>query len=103
MSNVPYQNVVGSMMYDMVCTKPDIAYGVSLVSRFMSDPNKTHWEAVKWLARYLKGSVSTCLMFKQSDLFNVVGYCDSDFAADLEKRRSITGYCFTFSGNVVSW
>ena len=47
MMSVPYSSVVGSLMYAMVCTRPNIAFAVSLVSRFMSNPRKTHWEAVK--------------------------------------------------------
>ena len=105
MSSIPYQNVVGSMMYAMVCTRPDIAYGVSLVSRYMSNPNKSHWLAVKWLARYLKGTQDTCLMYKSlnTEKISICGFCDSDYAADLDKRRSISGYCFTFGGNLISW
>ena len=93
MSHIPYQNIVGSMMYAMVCTRPDIAYGVSFFSRFMSNPNKSHWMAVKWLARYLKGSRNVCLMYKNSnnDDVSICGFCDSDYAADLDKRRSISG------------
>ena len=49
MSRVPYSSVVGSLMYAMVCTRPDLAHAVSVVSRFMSNPGKNHWEAVKWI------------------------------------------------------
>ncbi|KAK1417487.1 hypothetical protein QVD17_26616 [Tagetes erecta] len=54
MAKVPYASAVGSLMYAMVCTRPDIAHAVGVVSRFMSDPGREHWEAVKWLLRYLK-------------------------------------------------
>ncbi|RVX04667.1 Retrovirus-related Pol polyprotein from transposon TNT 1-94 [Vitis vinifera] len=56
-------SAIGSLMYAMVCTRPDIAYTVGVVSRFMSRPGKQHWEAVKWILRYLKGSLDTCLCF----------------------------------------
>ena len=52
-SRVPYANAVGSLMYAMVCTRPDLAYAVT-VSRFMSNLEKQHWEAVKWVLRYLR-------------------------------------------------
>ena len=55
MSKVPYASNIGSLMYAMVCTRPDIAHAVGVVSRFMSRPGKQHWEAVKWILRYLKG------------------------------------------------
>ncbi|CAN0888961.1 Retrovirus-related Pol polyprotein from transposon TNT 1-94, partial [Linum grandiflorum] len=54
MSSIPYSSAVGSLMYAMVCTRPDIAHAVGLVSRFLSNPGKTHWEAVKWIFRYLR-------------------------------------------------
>jgi ATP-binding cassette subfamily B (MDR/TAP) protein 1 len=53
MQNVPDASVVGSLMYAMVCTRPDIAQAVSTVSRFMSNPRRPHWEAMKWILRYL--------------------------------------------------
>ncbi|XP_061368718.1 secreted RxLR effector protein 161-like [Gastrolobium bilobum] len=104
MSFVPYSNVVGCLMYAMIGTRPDIAYGVSMISRFMSKPCKEHWSAVKWLLRYFNGSINCCLNFSAFDSndFNIVGYCDSDYATDLDKRRSLTGFVFTVGGNVVS-
>ncbi|XP_073152743.1 secreted RxLR effector protein 161-like [Henckelia pumila] len=105
MKSVPYSNAVGSIMYSMVSTRPDIAYGLGLISRFMSNPSEEHWRAVKWLLRYLKETTRLNLIYsgiKQSTC-GVIGYCDSDYAADLDKRRSLTGYIFTVGGNVVSW
>lgn len=56
MLKIPYSNAVGSLMYSMTCTRPDLAFAMSVISRYMSDPGKSHWEAVKWVIRYLKGS-----------------------------------------------
>jgi hypothetical protein len=53
MSRVPYSNAVGSLMYDMVCSCPDLSYAMSLVSRYMANPGKEHWKAVQWIFRYL--------------------------------------------------
>lgn len=58
MQEIPYANAVGSLMYLMVCKRPHMIYGLSIVSRFMSKPGVTHWQAVKWLMRYIKGSVN---------------------------------------------
>uniref|UniRef100_A0A3Q7H809 Reverse transcriptase Ty1/copia-type domain-containing protein n=1 Tax=Solanum lycopersicum TaxID=4081 RepID=A0A3Q7H809_SOLLC len=55
MALVPYASAVGSLMYAMVCTRPDIAHAVGVVSRYMANLGKEHWEAVKWLLRYLRG------------------------------------------------
>ena len=63
MSKVPYQSAVGNLMYAMVCTRPDIAHAVGVVSRYMSNPGKQHWLAVKWILRYLRGTTSQALCF----------------------------------------
>ena len=105
MKKVPYCNAVGSLMYAMIATRPDIAYGVGLVSRFMSLPSKEHWQAVKWLLRYLKGSGKLGLFYSKprNNQIELKGYCDADFAADLDRRRSLSGYVFTIGENVISW
>ncbi|XP_073039066.1 secreted RxLR effector protein 161-like [Primulina eburnea] len=105
MKDVPYSNAVGSIMFSMVSTRPDIAYGLGLISRFMSKPSREHWQAVKWLLRYLKETKKLKLVYSRSQqsTCEVIGYCDSDYAADLDKRRSLSGYVFTVGGNVVSW
>ncbi|KAH9793888.1 hypothetical protein KPL71_004697 [Citrus sinensis] len=103
MARVPYASAVGSLMYAMVCTRPDISQAVSMVSRYMHDPGKSHWLAVKWILRYLYGTVDVGLLFKKDCGQQCVGYCDSDFAGDLDKRRSTTGYIFTLGGGPVSW
>ena len=60
MMKIPYASAVGSLMYAMVCTRPDIGYAVGVVSRFMSNPGKEHWNAVKWILWYLKGTSNMC-------------------------------------------
>jgi hypothetical protein len=102
MSRVPYSSTVGSLMYAMVCTRPDIAHAVGVVSRYMNNPGKEHWEAVKWILRYLKGIATHALCFGGSDIV-LQGYVDSDMAGDKDSRRSTTGYVFTVGGITVSW
>ncbi|RVW74857.1 Retrovirus-related Pol polyprotein from transposon TNT 1-94 [Vitis vinifera] len=102
MSKVPYASAIGSLMYAMVCTRPDIAHAVGVVSRFMSRPGKQHWEAVKWILRYLKGSLDTCLCFTGVSL-KLQGYVDADFAGDIDSRKSTTGFVFTLGGTAISW
>ncbi|KAM1696422.1 hypothetical protein ACFXTN_027951 [Malus domestica] len=105
MAQIPYANVVGSLMYAMVCTRPDISQAVSIVSRYMHNPGKGHWQAVKWILRYILGTVDVGLLFQQDKVTGqyVVGYVDSDYAGDLDKRRSTTGFVFTIAGGPVSW
>ena len=89
MSGIPYAEAVGSLMYAMVCTRPDIAYSVCMVSRFMANPGKEHWKAVKWIFRYLVGTVDKALVFGGADFrrnsSNVIeGFVDSDYAGCLD-------------------
>lgn len=100
---VPYSSAIGSVMYAMVGTRTDVAQAIGVLSRFMSKPGKIHWTAVKWLLRYLKGSTDLNLVFTREKDFRVQGFSDSDYAADLDRRRSTTGYVFTVGGNTVSW
>uniref|UniRef100_A0A2N9IT47 Integrase catalytic domain-containing protein n=1 Tax=Fagus sylvatica TaxID=28930 RepID=A0A2N9IT47_FAGSY len=97
MSKVPYASAIGSLMYAMVCTRPDIAHAVGVVSRYMSNPGKQHWEAVKWILRYLKGTLGTSLCFTGADM-KLTGYVDSDLAGDVDTRKSTTGYVYTLGG-----
>ncbi|PWA56329.1 Gag-Pol polyprotein [Artemisia annua] len=101
-SRVPYASAVGSLMFAMICTRPDIANAVGVVSRYMAEPGREHWEAVKRILRYIKGTSYDALCFGESDL-TVKGYVDSDYAGDLDGSKSTTGYVFTLSGGTVSW
>ncbi|KAE8657094.1 hypothetical protein F3Y22_tig00116997pilonHSYRG00993 [Hibiscus syriacus] len=104
MAKVSYSNVVGCLMYAMVCTRPDLGYVVSQVCKYMSKHGKQHWEAVKWIFRYLKGTVGHRIVFgSQRDNPLVVGYVDSDYAGDLDNRRSTIGYVFTLGGRPICW
>ena len=91
MDKIPYALAISSLMYAMVCSRPDIAHAVGVVNRYMSNPGKQHWEAVKWIMRYLKGSSETCLSFTASGL-TLEGFVDVDLAGDVVSRKSTTGY-----------
>ena len=102
MSRVPYASAVGSLMYAMVCTRPDIAHAVGTVSRFLSNPGREHWNAVKWILRYLHGTVDMKLCFG-GDKPTLMGYSDSDMAGDIDSRKSTSGYLIKFAGGAVAW
>jgi hypothetical protein len=104
MSKVPYASAVGCLMYAMVCTRPDLAYAVNVVSKYMANPGKQHWNAIKWIFRYLKGTTDYGITFvrQKSDL-SVVGYVNADYAGDLDDRRLTTGYVFTLAGGPICW
>ena len=89
-------------MYAMVCTRPDISHAVGVFSRYMENPGKEHWSAVKWVLRYLRGTSDYCITYNRISEF-VFGYVVSDFEGDLDKRRSTSGYVFTLVGRAISW
>ncbi|GJZ27269.1 retrotransposon protein, putative, ty1-copia subclass, partial [Tanacetum coccineum] len=88
MSKVPYANAVRSLMYLMVYTRPDIAYAVSVVSRYLANPGKNHWEAVKWILKYLRGTANVGLVYgtDRGNHVNIIGFVDSDYAKDPNKE-----------------
>ena len=88
-------------MYDMVCTRPDIAHEMGVVRRYMNNLGKEHWKEVHWIFRYLRGTTSHALCFGGSDIV-LRGYVDADKAGDKENRRSTIGYVFTVGGIAVS-
>ncbi|XP_042038258.1 secreted RxLR effector protein 161-like [Salvia splendens] len=106
MDKIPYANIVGSIMYTMVCTRPDISQGISVVSRYMADPGLEHWHALKWILRYLNGTQDYGILFdgsKEIEEQPLMGYCDSDFATNIDTRKSQSGYVFCLYGAAVSW
>ena len=92
----------GVKHYLLHCTRPDIAQAVGAGSRHMATPGIEHWNAVKRILRYIRGTSDAALCYGGSE-FTVRGYVDSDFAGDLDKRKSTTGYVFTIAGGAVSW
>ena len=100
-SKVPYASAISSLMYAMLCTRPDIAHVVGIVSRFMSRPGKQHWEAVKWILRYLRDSSDTCLYFTSASL-KLLGYVNTDFGGDIDSGKSTIGFVFTLGGTAIS-
>jgi hypothetical protein len=107
MSHVPYVSAVGSLMYEMVCTRLDIAYVVGVLSRYMSKPGKEHWTTVKRIFKYLHSTASYGLCYKGRLILNRVvdihGFVDVDWAGDVDCRRSTSGYVFNLFEGAISW
>lgn len=106
MERIPYANIVGPIMYAMVCTRSDITHVVSLVSKFMLNPGKTHWQALKRILRYIKGSLSRVLVYGGAKdikgTTTIEGFIDPDYASCLDTRKPLTSYVFTTYGIVIS-
>jgi hypothetical protein len=79
---VPYQSLIGSLLYTSVSTRPDITMAVSHISRYMSDPSQSHLEQAKRVLRYLKGAADSVLMYGGAPSSTMVGWSDSDYAID---------------------
>jgi hypothetical protein len=120
MESIPYREAVGSLLWLANGTRPDIAYAVGQCARFLSNPGKAHWDAVKHIMRYLKGTISIGITydgkkeiitygFTKGDLPIVNGklnpqiFADADYANDPDSRRSITGYTYLLAGAPISW
>ena len=102
MKDVPYASAVGSLMYAMLCTRPDICFAVGMVSRYQSNPGPNHWAAVKHILKYLRRTRDYMLVYSGQDLVPI-GYTDSDFQSDQDSRKSTSGSVFTLGGGAVVW
>jgi hypothetical protein len=105
MQSVPYRAVIGSIMYLMVCTRPDLAASIGSLSQYLSNPGPQHWVAAKRVLRYLAGTINMELRLGGSTGggLTLLGYADSDWAGDLDRRRSTSGYTFSLGKGAVSW
>ena len=103
MKKKPYRNLVGSLLYSAIWTRPDIAYAVSACSRYLENPGWNHWAAAKRILRYMKGTKPIGIQFNKNKSLDLYGYCDADWAGELDSRRSTTGYVFILAGGAISW
>lgn len=97
-----YKQIVGCLMY-LAATRPDLMYVLSLISRFMSCPTELHMQAVKRVLRYLNGTINLGILYKRNGNEKLEAYTDSDYAGDMDDRRSTSGYVFMLSTGAVSW
>jgi hypothetical protein len=102
-----YQEAVGSLMFIMVCTRPDIAFAVGQVAQFCQNLKKAHWNAVKRIMAYLRGTYNYGIIFRgdrgTSESNRLTIYSDADYASNVDTSRSISGYLLVLNGGPVSW
>jgi hypothetical protein len=98
----PYREVVGSLLYLASCTRPDIAFVVGVLSRFVSKPTHEHWAVAKRVLRYLRGTSNLGIKYGP-ECAPVLGYTDSDLAGDPDRRRSTSGSVFLLNGGAILW
>ena len=104
MDKISYASVIGSIMYAMLYTRPDVSYALSMTSRFQSDPVECHWIAVKNILKYLRRTKDIFLIYGgQEGELVISGYTDAGFQSDLDEFRSQFGFVFCLNGGAVSW
>ncbi|GJX14570.1 putative RNA-directed DNA polymerase [Tanacetum coccineum] len=105
MKNVPYASAVGSIMYAVRCTRPDVAFAQNMTSRFQQNPGEPHWTAVKNILKYLRNTKDMFLVYggNPSTELRVECYCDAGFETDRDDTKSQTGYVFVLNGGAVDW
>ena len=102
LSQQEYAQAIGSLMYVMNCTRPDIAYVVSKLSRYTSNPSSDHWKTIGRVLRYLKYTQNYGLHYSKYPAV-LEEYCDANWISDTKDSKSTSGYLFTLGGGAVSW
>ncbi|KAI3514490.1 hypothetical protein L1887_12931 [Cichorium endivia] len=97
-----YRSLVGALQY-LTITRPDLSYAVNQASQFLHAPTESHFQSVKRILRYVKGTIAFGLTFRRPHTNTIVGYSDADWARCIETRRSTYGYSIFLGGNLVSW
>ncbi|KMQ91779.1 integrase core domain protein [Lasius niger] len=101
---VPFREAVGSLLFLAIVTRPDIAFAVNSVSRFLNNYNDNHWQAVKRILRYVIDTISLGIVYRKiENKIHLVGYSDADYASDVTTRRSTTGYIFILADGPITW
>ena len=110
MRSTPYLSAVGGIMYAMTSTRPDLAYAIAILSQFGNNPGTTHWSAVKRVLQYMNCTSDMGITYRArpsnlptNSKADLHGFCDADWAANPDNRRSITGYTFLLAGGAISW
>lgn len=103
MERIPYRAAIGCLLYLYERTRPDISHMVTSLSRFNTNYRPTHWRAAKCIFRYLNGTINLKFRYSRTTDNNLIGYTDADWAYDIDKRRSCTGYVFQLSNGAVTW
>lgn len=103
MANIPYREVLGSLMWLQVATRPDLSFAVNMLSRFANNPGRVHWEAMKHTLAYVKSTTHYGITYRHDSNIKPLGYVDADYAGDTDRRRSTEGHIFFVASGPVSW
>ncbi|KAK8538769.1 hypothetical protein V6N12_034477 [Hibiscus sabdariffa] len=103
MSQIPYDSAIGSIMYAMICTRPDLSYALSMTSRYQANPGEGHWTAVQNILKYLRRTKDVFLVYGGEEELRIKGYTNASFQTDKDDSRSQSGFVFCLNGGAVSW
>ncbi|KAK8680627.1 hypothetical protein V6N13_109567 [Hibiscus sabdariffa] len=103
MIQIPYASAIGSIMYAMICTRPDLSYTLSMTSRYQANPGEGHWIAVKNILKYLRRTKDVFLVYGGEEELGIKAYTDSSFQSDKDDSRSQSSFMFYLNGGAVSW
>ena len=103
MKVVSYYLVMGSLMYAQVCTRPDIAFFVNMLSKYLNDPGQSHRKAAKKVLRYLQGTKDLMLIYRRTNTLEVVGFSDFDYVSYVDDKKFTSGYIFMMVEGAISW
>lgn len=108
MTSVPYSHILGCLQYLVTCIRSDLTYSVNHLAQFMSSPTPVHWTALKRLLWYLKKTSHSGLLYSSSSsssslTYKLKGWCNVDWAGDIDTQWSTSGYLFKLIGNLLSW
>ena len=102
-SNCEYRELVGSLLYLALGTRPDISYAVGIVSRYLEQPKIAHEMALKRIFKYVKGTINYGILYNNTGEYKLDVYSDADYAGDATTRKSTSGSTFLFNGTIISW
>ncbi|GJW65488.1 hypothetical protein Tco_0117372 [Tanacetum coccineum] len=101
MSRVSYASTIGSIMYAMMCTRPDVSFALIMVSRHQQNPGKGHWTVVKNILKYLRNTKDRFLVYSGEKELRVTSYCDASWQTDKDDSHSRFGWVFLLNGGAV--
>jgi hypothetical protein len=103
MIKVSYASAIGSIMYTMISTRPDVSYAISAMSRHQADPGEDHWTTVKGILKYLRRTKYMFLVYGGKEELVVTGYTDASFQTNPNELKSQSCFVITKNGKSVSW
>ena len=98
-----YQQLIGTLLYASIGTRPDIAFAVTRLSRYNANPTDEHHKYAQYILKYLKGTIKTRILYDGSSHAGLIGYSDSDWGENKDDRHSTSGQVFTLANGAISW